>query len=68
MAYCAPPSGSADYAGDVGAALALWDGSGSFVFTSSAALYTVEDGSGCDESAPVAKVRRAYAGAWAGGI
>ena len=44
--FAAPPSGSADYVGDIRAALDLWDGSGSFVFTSSAGVYTVEDGSG----------------------
>ncbi|KAI3433574.1 hypothetical protein D9Q98_003385 [Chlorella vulgaris] len=53
--FAAPPSGSADYVGEIKAALELWDGTGTFVFTSSAGLYTVEDGSACDESAPVAK-------------
>eukprot|EP00887_Chlorella_sp_A99_P005444 scaffold1.g5444.t1 len=56
VAYCAPPSGSADYAADVQAALQLWDGTGSFVFTSSAAVYTLDDGTGCDESTPVFKL------------
>lgn len=54
VAYCAPPSGSTDYPGDVKQALALWDGTGAFVFTSSAGLYTVDDGSPCDENGPVA--------------
>ena len=53
VVYAAPPSGSEDYVGDVKAALKLWDGSGSFVFTSSAGVYAVEDGSHCDESAPL---------------
>lgn len=44
--FSAPPSGSADYLGEIKAALALWDGTGAFVFTSSAGVYTVEDGSG----------------------
>jgi hypothetical protein len=44
--FAAPPSGSADYVGEIKAALELWDGTGTFVFTSSAGLYTVEDGSG----------------------
>ena len=39
--------------GDVKAALQLWDGTGSFVFTSSAGVYAVEDGSACNEDAPV---------------
>jgi len=38
--FAAPPSGSDDYAAEVEAALALWDGTGAFVFTSSAGLYT----------------------------
>ena len=42
VAFCAPPSGSQDYVGDIKAALALWDGTGSFVFTSSAAVYQVD--------------------------
>lgn len=44
--FAAPPSGSEDYVGEIKAALELWDGSGAFVFTSSAGVYTVEDGSG----------------------
>lgn len=44
--FAAPPSGSEDYVGEIKAALALWDGTGAFVFTSSAGVYTVEDGSG----------------------
>lgn len=44
--FAAPPSGSEDYVGEIRAALDLWDGSGAFVFTSSAGVYTVEDGSG----------------------
>lgn len=46
VVFSAPPSGSADYLGEIKAALALWDGTGAFVFTSSAGVYTVEDGSG----------------------
>jgi hypothetical protein len=53
VCYSAPPSGSEDYVGDVNAALNLWDGTGSFVFTSSAGVYAVEDGSACDENAPL---------------
>ncbi len=46
MLFAAPPSGSEDYLGEIRAALSLWDGTGAFVFTSSAGVYTVEDGSG----------------------
>ena len=51
--YAAPPSGSEDYEGDVKAALQLWDGAGAFVFTSSAGVYAVDDGSPSDEDSPV---------------
>ena len=56
MLFCAPPSGSANYVGELRAALARWDGAGAFVFTSSAGVYTVEDGSACGEDAPVARL------------
>jgi nucleoside-diphosphate-sugar epimerase len=56
VAFCAPPSGSEDYAGEVRAALALWDGAGAFVFTSSAGLYAADDGSPCDEASPLVAV------------
>ncbi|PSC68244.1 NAD(P)-binding domain [Micractinium conductrix] len=56
VTFAAPPSGSADYVAEIKAALSLWDGTGTFVFTSSAGVYTVEDGSACDESAPTAKL------------
>ena len=53
VAYCAPPSGSDDYPGDVAKALACWDGTGNFIFTSSAGVYNVNDGSACNESSAV---------------
>ena len=40
------PACRADYVAEIKAALSLWDGTGTFVFTSSAGVYTVEDGSG----------------------
>lgn len=53
VVYCAPPSGSDDYVADIQTALdTLWDGTGNFVFTSSAGVYNIDDGSECDESAP----------------
>lgn len=52
VAFCAPPSGSEDYAGDVARALDMWDGTGNFVFTSSAGVYDVKDGSACREDSP----------------
>ncbi|WPT12046.1 hypothetical protein PSENEW3n2_00003704 [Picochlorum sp. SENEW3] len=53
VAYCAPPSGSEDYPGDIAKALSYWDGSGNFIFTSSAGVYSINDGSDCNESSPV---------------
>ncbi|KAK9802050.1 hypothetical protein WJX73_006937 [Symbiochloris irregularis] len=53
VVFCAPPSGCDDYEAEVKAALKLWDGSGTFLFTSSAGLYTAEDGSACSEDSPV---------------
>lgn len=56
VAYCAPPSGSDDYPGDIAKALTYWDGTGNFIFTSSAGVYSVTDGSECDESSPVVEL------------
>lgn len=39
VVFCAPPSGSEDYAGSVRDAVGYWDGSGTFVFTSSTGVY-----------------------------
>eukprot|EP00475_Leptophrys_vorax_P005529 TRINITY_DN13339_c0_g1_i1.p1 TRINITY_DN13339_c0_g1~~TRINITY_DN13339_c0_g1_i1.p1 ORF type:complete len:358 (+),score=-8.77 TRINITY_DN13339_c0_g1_i1:63-1136(+) len=50
--FCAPPGGSEDYEGDVRAAARLWNGAGAFVFTSSSAVYAVNDNSFCPEGAP----------------
>ncbi|CAM6099914.1 unnamed protein product [Calypogeia fissa] len=47
--FCAPPSGSEDYAGEVRAAAERWNGEGSLLFTSSSALYDVNDNSICNE-------------------
>ncbi|KAG1672215.1 hypothetical protein FOA52_002916 [Chlamydomonas sp. UWO 241] len=45
VAFCAPPSGSQDYPADVGAAARdMWDGTGSFVFTSSMSVCSAENG------------------------
>ncbi|GAB4817924.1 hypothetical protein N2152v2_004970 [Parachlorella kessleri] len=54
--FSAPPSGSADYLGEISSALQRWDGTGCFVFTSSAGVYPVEDGSACDESTPLIRM------------
>ncbi|KAL3149562.1 hypothetical protein ABBQ32_002341 [Trebouxia sp. C0010 RCD-2024] len=52
--FSAPPSGSTDYPAEVREAAKLWDGTGSLVFTSSAGLYEVEDGSHCNEDCKIA--------------
>lgn len=45
VAFCAPPSGSSDYAAEVEDSLARWDGTGNYVFTSSFGVCKVDDGS-----------------------
>nr|XP_043627982.1 uncharacterized protein LOC122599520 [Erigeron canadensis] len=54
--FCAPPSRSSDYAGEVGAAASLWNGEGSFLFTSSSAPYDRYDNGDCYEDSPVVPV------------
>ncbi len=52
VVFAAPPSGSEDYVGEVERAVARWDGTGAFLFTSSAAVYDVESGP-CTEASAV---------------
>ncbi|XP_076894900.1 uncharacterized protein LOC143547334 [Bidens hawaiensis] len=54
--YCAPPSRSSDYASDVGEAASLWNGEGSFLFTSSSAPYDRYDNGDCSEDSPVVPI------------
>lgn len=51
--FAAPPSGSEDYPAAVAAATRQWDGSGSFVFTSSMSVCATEDGSEVSEACPL---------------
>ncbi|EOA28782.1 hypothetical protein CARUB_v10025014mg [Capsella rubella] len=51
--FCAPPSQSADYAGEVRNAALNWNGKGSFLFTSSSAPYDCFDNGECNEDSPV---------------
>eukprot|EP00798_Chlamydomonas_sp_ICE-L_P020479 gene20478-27268_t len=53
VVFSAPPTHSEDYAADVKEAMSLWDGSGSFVFTSSMSVCSVDDGSAVQESCPL---------------
>ncbi|XP_024026974.1 uncharacterized protein LOC21391829 [Morus notabilis] len=56
--FCAPPSRSLDYAGDVREAALSWNGEGSFLFTSSSAPYDCNDNGECDEDTPVVPIGR----------
>ncbi|XP_010551053.1 PREDICTED: uncharacterized protein LOC104821766 [Tarenaya hassleriana] len=51
--FCAPPSQSSDYAGDLRLATSNWNGEGSFLFTSSSAPYDCFDNGECHEDSPV---------------
>lgn len=57
--FCAPPSNSEDYPGDVRvAAASSWSGEGSFLFTSSTALYDCSDNKMCNEDCPSVPIGR----------
>ncbi|CAJ1935438.1 unnamed protein product [Sphenostylis stenocarpa] len=56
--YCAPPSRTLDYAGNVRLAGLSWNGEGSFIFTSSSAPYDCNDNGPCDEDSPVLPIGR----------
>ncbi|XP_039058336.1 uncharacterized protein LOC120201874 isoform X2 [Hibiscus syriacus] len=47
--FCAPPSKTPDYPGDISLAALSWNGEGSFVFTSSSAPYDCNNNGPCDE-------------------
>ncbi|CAO2173701.1 unnamed protein product [Urochloa humidicola] len=56
--FCAPPSGSDDYPEDVRVAASNWSGEGSFLFTSSTALYDCSDNMMCNEDCPSVPIGR----------
>ncbi|KAM7485130.1 hypothetical protein LguiA_001139 [Lonicera macranthoides] len=56
--FCAPPSRSSDYPGDVWEAASHWNGEGSFLFTSSSAPYDCNDNGQCNEDSPVVPIGR----------
>ncbi|KAK6930107.1 hypothetical protein RJ641_004201 [Dillenia turbinata] len=56
--FCAPPSRTSDYPGDVRLATSNWSGAGSFLFTSSSALYDCFDNGSCDEDSPIVPIGR----------
>ncbi|KAI9195390.1 hypothetical protein LWI28_014428 [Acer negundo] len=56
--FCAPPSRSSDYPGDVRLAAMSWNGEGSFLFTSSSAPFDCNDNGPCDEDSPTVPIGR----------
>ncbi|KAJ1687730.1 hypothetical protein LUZ63_019120 [Rhynchospora breviuscula] len=56
--FCAPPSRTEDYPGDVRIAASNWNGEGSFLFTSSSAPYDKYDNDWCYEDSPVVPLGR----------
>ncbi|GLT59648.1 hypothetical protein SLA2020_324560 [Shorea laevis] len=54
--FCAPPSRTLDYPGDVRMAALGWSGEGSFLFTSSSAPFDCSDNGPCDEDTPVVPI------------
>jgi hypothetical protein len=56
--FCAPPSRTEDYPGDVRIAASNWNGEGSFLFTSSSAPYDKSDNGCCYEDSPVVPLGR----------
>ncbi|XP_044499682.1 uncharacterized protein LOC123221070 isoform X2 [Mangifera indica] len=56
--FCAPPSRTSDYPGDVRLAVTSWNGEGSFLFTSSSAPYDCFDNGSCDEDSPIVPIGR----------
>ncbi|XP_055818253.1 uncharacterized protein LOC129887253 isoform X2 [Solanum dulcamara] len=56
--YCAPPSRTEDYPGDVRDAALRWSGEGSFLFTSSSAPYDCSDNGSIDEDGPIVPIGR----------
>ncbi|KAJ4823073.1 hypothetical protein Tsubulata_009599 [Turnera subulata] len=56
--FCAPPSRSSDYPGDVRDAALSWNGEGGFLFTSSSAPYDRFDNGPCNEDSPIVPMGR----------
>ncbi|XP_077240538.1 uncharacterized protein LOC143881383 [Tasmannia lanceolata] len=56
--FCAPPSQSVDYPGDVRMAASNWSGEGSLLFTSSTAVYDCNDNGLCDEDSQIFPIGR----------
>ncbi|XP_059072984.1 uncharacterized protein LOC131067013 isoform X1 [Cryptomeria japonica] len=56
--FCAPPSGNEDYSSEIRAAIMQWSGEGSFLFTSSSAVYDCYDNGLCGEECPTVPMGR----------
>ncbi|XP_021291744.1 uncharacterized protein LOC110422238 isoform X2 [Herrania umbratica] len=56
--FCAPPSKTPDYPGDIRMAALSWNGEGSFLFTSSSAPFDCYDNGPCDEDTPTVPIGR----------
>lgn len=56
--FAAPPSGTEDYPAEIAKAATYWDGTGTFLFSGSAGIFAVDDGSQCNEDSPVAPLGR----------
>ncbi|KAJ6802760.1 uncharacterized protein M6B38_191415 [Iris pallida] len=56
--FCAPPSQTVDYPGDVRLAASNWSGEGAFLFTSSTAVYDCSDNGLCNEDSPLVPLGR----------
>ncbi|CAL9116371.1 unnamed protein product [Musa acuminata var. zebrina] len=58
VVFCAPPSRTSDYPSDVRLAASNWSGEGSFLFTSSSAVYDCSDNDFCNEDSPLVPIGR----------
>uniref|UniRef100_A0A0E0C1Z2 NAD-dependent epimerase/dehydratase domain-containing protein n=2 Tax=Oryza meridionalis TaxID=40149 RepID=A0A0E0C1Z2_9ORYZ len=56
--FCAPPYRTDDYPGDLRVAASNWNGQGSFLFTSSTAVYDCSDNGLCSEDSPCVPIGR----------
>lgn len=56
--FCAPPYRTDDYPGDLRVAASNWSGEGSFLFTSSTAVYDCNDNGFCGEDSPCVPIGR----------
>ncbi|KQK04314.1 hypothetical protein BRADI_2g12930v3 [Brachypodium distachyon] len=56
--FCAPPYRTDDYPGDLRVAASNWSGEGSFLFTSSTAVYDCNDNGLCSEDSPCVPIGR----------